>query len=103
LSRILVPDPEKEFWTSFHTATKKQWLPTWTMGIPPIIVNPVDIYFLSRAFNVHAPFLEHMVVAPLTMAIAALTIVLPFVRTVFRAIVGLTSLRPALQDMSALS
>jgi uncharacterized membrane protein YbhN (UPF0104 family) len=133
LSKILAPNPEKEFWTAFHTATKKQWLLTWVMSIPPIILYLIGIYFLSRAFNVNVPFLEFMVVAPLTMAIAempiafagfgtttlaffsffakygsseaiaALTLFLPFVRAVFRALVGLSCLRPALQHSGLLS
>jgi uncharacterized membrane protein YbhN (UPF0104 family) len=133
LSKILAPNPKKEFWTAFHTATKKQWLLIWAMGIPPIILYLSGIYFLSRAFNVNAPFLEYMVVAPLTMAIvempiafagfgtttlafftffadygsseaiAALTLFLPFVRAVFRALVGLACLRPALQNSGLLS
>jgi hypothetical protein len=131
LSRILARNPESEFWTAFHTATKKQWLLTWVMGIPPIILYLIGIYFLCLAFKINIPFLEYMVVAPLTLAIAdipiafagfgtttiafftfftdygspeaiaALTLFLPFVRAVFRAVVGLACLRPALKDINA--
>jgi hypothetical protein len=132
LSRIIARNPENEFWTAFHTATKKQWLLTWVMGIPPIILYLIGIYFLSLAFKVNAPFLEYIVVAPLMMAIAdipiafagfgtttlafftffanygspeaiaAFTLFLLIVRAVFRAVVGLTCLRPALQDIGTL-
>lgn len=132
LSQVIARNPEREFWTAFRIATRKQWLLTWAMGIPPFILYLIGVYFLSLAFEVKVPFLEFMVFSPLVMAIAdipiafsgfgtttmafviffgdygsaesiaALTLFLPFARATFRALIGLVSLRPALQDINTL-
>jgi len=92
-----------------------------------------DCAFLALAFEVKVPFLQFMVFSPLVMLItdlpiafagfgtatlawviffrdygstedlAALTLFLPFTRSVCRALIGLVSLRPAFQDISTLS
>jgi hypothetical protein len=132
LSRVLVKNPDAEFWTAFRMASPKQWWLTWLMGVPPFILSLTGIYFVSLAFTMNIPLLEFMVVYPLLMfiidlpiafagfgtttlafiiffgsygsieAIAALTLFLPFARATIRVLVGLASLRPALQDINIL-
>ncbi len=133
IGKIIVRDRNSEFWTAFRVATRKQWFLTWAMGIPPFLFMLVGFYFVSRAFGVNVPFLEFMVVSPLAMAvmdmpiafggfgaatlawlvffgdygikenIAALTLFLPFMRVLIRALIGLVSLRPAISDISTLT
>ncbi len=102
------------------------------MGIPPFILSLTGIYFVALAFEVNIPYLEFMAVYPLMMfiidlpiafagfgtttlafiaffggygsaeAIAALTLFLPFARATLRVLIGLVSLRPAIQDINTL-
>lgn len=133
LSRLVVRDRESEFWTAFNTATRRQWLLTWAMTLPPFVLTIVSFYFLNLAFDVNVPFFEFMVVGPIALMImdlpiafggfgtatiawmtffgdygspeniVALTLFLPFSRAVFRSLLGLVSLRPALREISTLS
>lgn len=133
LSKVVARNPDSEFWTAFRLATRRRWLLTWVMVIPPFLLMLVGWYFLARAFEVKVPFLQFMVVSPLVMLIidlpiafggfgtatlawvtffgdygstedlAALTLFLPFTRSICRALIGLVSLRPALRDISTLS
>ena len=98
-----------------------------------VLLALVGMYFLTLAFGVRVPFLEFMVVSPIAVAImdmplafagfgtatlawviffgdygsaeniAALTLFLPFSRSICRAAIGLVSLRPALKDIYTLS
>jgi uncharacterized membrane protein YbhN (UPF0104 family) len=132
ITKLLVRNPDNEFWEVFRTATKRQWLLTWAMALPPLFGYLIGVYFLSLAFNVKVPFFEYMVTGPLMLVlseipiafagfgtttlafftffsvyglpetIAALTLFWPFSKAVFRAILGLICLRPVLQDISSL-
>ncbi len=133
LGKFIVRNRESEFWTAFNQATRKQWLLTWAMILPPVYLVVIGFYFLNRAFGINVPFFEFMVLGPLAMAIMdlpiavggfgtttvawmlffgeygteqdilALTIFLPFARAAVRAIIGLVSLRPALKEIATLS
>jgi len=133
LNRLIVRNRESEFWTAFRTATRKQWLLTWAMALPPLWVTFLGCYFLTHAFGVEVPFIEFMVVSPLALLvmdlpiafsgfgtatlawviffgdygtaeeIAALTLFYPFVRAACRALFGIISLKPAIKDISMLS
>ena len=132
IGTLVVRDPDQEFWTAFHLATRKQWWLTWAMEIPPFLLFLTGIYFLSMAFEVRIPFLRFMVFSPLVVAIAdlpiafagfgsttlafalffkeygaaeaiaALSLFLPFARATFRVLIGFVSLRSALLDINAL-
>ncbi len=133
ISRFVVRDRNSDFWTAFNKASRKRWLLTWAMTLPPFFLMMIGFYFLNLAFDVNVPFLEFMVVGPLAMIImdlpiafagfgtatiawkalfgdygsdldiAALTLFLPFARAACRAMIGLVSLRPALRDIYTLS
>jgi hypothetical protein len=133
LSKVVAPNPESEFWTAFRLATRRRWLLTWVMAMPPFLLFMIGCYFLALAFEVRIPFLEFMVVSPLVMVIAdlpiafagfgtttlawvtffgdygsaedlaALTLFFPFARGICRSLIGLVSLRPALQDLATIS
>jgi uncharacterized membrane protein YbhN (UPF0104 family) len=92
----------------------------------------VGFYFTSVAFGVNIPFLEFIVVMPIAFgvmelpiafggfgtatlawmtffgaygsveSIAALTLFVPFCRSVSRGLIGLVSLKPALTDIATL-
>jgi len=132
ISKYVVRDRNSEFWTAFRMASKRQWYLTWAMMLPPFILTIVGMYFLALAFNIHIPFIEFMVVGPLMLIvmdlpiafggfgtatmgwtlffgaygseveIAALTLFLPFARSACRALIGLVSLKPALEEVSSL-
>ena len=132
LSSLLAGNRESEFWTAFQNASRKQWLLTWAMGLPPILIMLSGIYILALAFNIRIPLAEYIVVAPLMFAIAdlpvsfggfgtmtmawflffgdygasediaALTLFLPAVRAVIRAAIGMVSLPFAMKDVPTL-
>jgi hypothetical protein len=132
ISKYVVRDRESEFWTAFRTATTKQWLQTWAMALPPFFLTLIGFYFLVVAYRIDIPFLKFMILAPLffvvmdlpiafagfgtaTMAwniffpgqgspdqVAALTLFLPFARAACRALIGVISLKPAVNDISGL-
>ncbi len=133
IARLVVRDPEDEFWTAFRLARKRHWLYTWAMALPPFLVMLLGFYFSAMAFGINVPFVEFMVLSPLfvlvmdlpiafagfgttTMAwmvffgqygspegIAALTIYMPFARAATRAFIGLISLPPAMDDLATLA
>ncbi|UCD85489.1 MAG: flippase-like domain-containing protein, partial [Deltaproteobacteria bacterium] len=133
LSKLVAPNPESEFWTAFRLATRRRWFLTWAMIVPPFLLWLVGWYLLALAFEVRIPFFEYMVISPLVMLIidlpiafggfgtatlawvtffgdygsaeniAALTLFLPFARSICRALIGLVSLKPALQDINSLT
>jgi len=132
LNRVVIRNPGSEFWMAFRTSTKKQWLLTWAMGIPPLILYLVGIYFQAIAFNIKIPFLQFMLFSPLVMvvsdmpiafagfgsttlafitffgnygsneAITALTLFSPLVRAIVRTLIGLVSLQFTTQDINTL-
>jgi len=132
ITKLIFRDKNSEFMTASRLATRRQWLLTFAMSIPNFILALVGYYFLNRAFNVNVPFLEFIVVAPIALLIAnlpiafggfgtttyawmtffgdygtrddiaALTLFIPFTRAVCRAVIGLISLKPALNEINAL-
>jgi hypothetical protein len=132
ISSLVVRNPEKDVWTAFRLATKKQWLLTWALEVPSAILYVTGIFFLSRAFNVRVPYLEFMVLSPFVIAIGdmpvafagfgsttlafftffgdygsaetitALTLFFPFARATIRVLIGLVSLKPAITDVNIL-
>jgi uncharacterized membrane protein YbhN (UPF0104 family) len=132
LSRIILKDRTTEFWHALYTATKKQWWITWVLALLPFFLMMIGFYFLTRAFGVEVPFWTFMAVAPIAVAIMdlpiafagfgtttvawqlffkdygadenilALTLFLPFARSVIRALIGAVSLWPAMKDINAL-
>jgi len=133
LGKVVVRDRESEFWRAFNMATPKEWLLTWAVILPQILIALVSYYFLARAFEVNVPFWECLVVMPLVLMIAnlpiafggfgtttvawfaffgdygseeniaALTLFIPTARAVIRAVIGLVSLQPAFRDLTTLS
>lgn len=132
LGKLIVPDRQSEFWTAFRMATTKQWVLTFVIFAPSIIIYWIGFYFLNRAFDVNVPFLEFVVVAPVALMvmdlpvafagfgtttiawttffgdhgtpqnIAALTLFLPFTRAACRSLIGLVSLPSALKEINTL-
>jgi len=132
LSKLVVRDRESEFWTAFRLATRGQWLATGALALAPMLFVLFGFYLLALAFEVRVPFWHFLVVAPLVMLImdlpialagfgtttlawmtffgefgseenlAALSLFLPFARSICRGLIGLVSLRPALTDLAAL-
>jgi hypothetical protein len=132
ISSLIVRNPEKTIWTAFRSATRKQWLLTWALEVPPAILYVTGIYFLSRVFDVRIPYLEFMVLSPFVIAIGdmpvafagfgsttlafftffgeygsaeaitALTLFFPFARATIRVLIGLASLKPAIKDINIL-
>lgn len=133
LGKLIVRDRESEFWTAFNQATKKQWLIMMGVVLPQIMILFSSYYFLARAFDINVPFLEFMVMMPLVLFISnlpiafggfgtttlawttffgdygtagkigAISLFIPFGRAIFRAVVGLICLKPALSDITTLS
>jgi hypothetical protein len=132
LSKIVVRDRETEFWTAFQLSTRRHWLLSWAMILPPYALMLVGFYFCSLAFDVKVPFLLFMAIAPLALLIMglpiafagfgtatvawmmffndygreedilALSLFLPFARMACRALIGMISLQPALGEINAL-
>jgi len=132
ISKLVVRNRETEFWTAFRLSTKKQWFLTVAMILPPFLLMFIGYYFVAIAFDVHVPFVLFIVLVPLMKmmmdlpfffagfggatwawtiffgdfgtadSILALTLFLPFARGVCRAIIGLISLKPALNDVASL-
>jgi len=130
LHKLIVRDRQSEFWTAFRSARPRHWFLTWSMSVPPVIIMFVGLYFLNRAFNVDAPFLQCMVVLPVALLlmdlpiafsgfgtttlawmtlfshhgdptdIAALSLFLPSTRLMCRAAIGGFSLFPALRSLN---
>jgi len=130
--RYLVRNADSEFWTAFRLATRPQWLFTGIMGIAPVFIYVIGFWVLAMAFDIHVPFLEYIVVAPLallisdmpvafagfgttTMAwffffgdygdkhiIAGFTLFLPFARVAARALIGVVSLPLSIDDIGQL-
>jgi len=133
LSKIVVRDRESEFWTAFRLATRGQWLWTGFLSLAPLLFFLLGYYALTWAFDVKVPFWLFMALSPLAMLIvdlpiafsgfgtatlawmtffgdygspediAALSLFLPMVTALCRALIGLVSLRPALADLATLS
>ena len=132
LSRLVVRDRNREFWTAFRTAAKKQWLITWALSLPPYLLIVLGFYFVAAAFGIKIPFLHFMTLGPLLLlvmdlpiafggfgtatlawmlffgnygdeeTVKALTLFLPFTRSAVRALIGLVSLRPAIREIRSL-
>jgi hypothetical protein len=45
LSKMVAPNPESEFWTAFRLATRRRWLLTWVMAMPPFALSMIGWYF----------------------------------------------------------
>ena len=133
LSRFLVRDRKSEFWTAFDRSTPRQWLIMWALGLPQMLALVLGYHTLNRAFGIDAPLVESLVVIPLVMVImdlpiafagfgtatlawttffsdyasveqiAALTLILPIVRMLCRAMIGAISLKPAMADIRELA
>lgn len=129
LHKLIVRDRYSEFWSTFNQADRGHWVKTWAMSVPPVVIMFVGLYFLNRAFNINAPFLECMVVMPVALLlmdlpiafsgfgtttlawmtlfgnygeaadIAALSLFLPSARLLCRAAIGGVSLLPALRSL----
>ncbi len=132
VGRLIVRDKTSEFWTAFRLATRKQWLLTIFWNVIPVLMMVGGFWFFALAFDVRIPILHYvttsllvMLIADLPIAfagfgtttmawmffygdfgspenIASLTILLPFTRVSARALIGLTTLKPALHDISTL-
>jgi len=132
ISRFVARNRDSEFWSAFQNSTPRQWFIMWGLGLPQIIAMVLGYHMLNRAFGIDAPLAESIVVIPLVMLImdlpiafagfgtatlawttffsgyaspeqiAALTLVLPTVRMLCRATIGLLSLRPAMHDIREL-
>ncbi len=120
------------FWQTYRTAEKRQWLwmMVWAPVVPLSVI--VGYWFLIKAFNVEIPMMLFVVTIllvallqdiPIAFAgfgsttvawtmfygdymsletIAGLTLVLPLLRLMVRAAIGVISIRPAISDISAI-
>lgn len=132
ISQFVVRDRTSEFWSAFQNSTPRHWFVMWGLGLPQIASMVIGYHVLNRAFGIDAPLAESIVVIPLVMLImdlpiafagfgtatlawttffsgyasveqiAALTLVLPIVRMLCRATIGVVSLRPAMADIREL-
>jgi len=132
LTRLIVKNPENEFWTAFRNASLKQWILTWIISICPFIIYLIGIYFQLISFNVHIPFFKFILYSPLAMVVSdipisfagfgtttisfikffgsygtyksvyAFSLFFPLTRAITRSFIGLISLKFAMKDINTL-
>ncbi|HUT55589.1 MAG TPA: lysylphosphatidylglycerol synthase domain-containing protein [bacterium] len=67
-------DSNAEFWTAFRIMGPTQWVKGLAYTLPPILVNFFGMYLCARAFRLEVPLIYFMIWIPLAALLSALPI-----------------------------